>query len=270
MKLHFAFTSIIGFSVAATWLSLPCTLRADTAVVQQVKEESPAAIQSFTRSLFVRGYKLRMDSKGDSKTLTFIYDLEAGKRYRLDPKRKEVYVADLSYQAKVLQGTLILQQIKSSIRPTGSDLEIDGIRCREFEFDLQAPAPVYHSRQIILHDAGTACLSLHVTGATELTSFVREARKRGYFSAAALFSPTDSVLGAFFYGDESDAMLMFSISKSEPESRSGPLEASPFARMEIKTVSVKTQTFPDDTFRIPPDWKVKQDSLPPSEIRIFR
>ncbi len=270
MKFRISLKRVIRLSGTATLLFIPLGALGDTSIVQQVKEESPAGTESSTRTVRVRGLKLRLDSAYDSKTISYIYDLETGKRYRLDPRKREVYIANLSSHAKELQGGLILEQIQISIRPTGSESEIHGVRCREFIFDLQAPGITYHARQLFLHDTGTVYISEHVHGAYELTNFVREARKRGFLSAAALFSPTDSALGAFFYGDESKAMLMTSQSKSEPESRPGPLEAAPFSQRQINTVSVKTEVIPDESFEIPSNWKVKKDPLPPGGLRIFR
>jgi len=66
--------------------------------VQQVKHNGAALTESHTRTLQVKGLKMRMESRRGSETYTYIYDLEAGKRYRLVPKHKEVFVAELAAQ----------------------------------------------------------------------------------------------------------------------------------------------------------------------------
>ena len=47
---------------------------------------------------------MRAEFNHGSETYIYIYDLEAGRKYRLDPKRKEAFVADLASQSEQWQG----------------------------------------------------------------------------------------------------------------------------------------------------------------------
>jgi len=72
--------------------------------VQQVKTDGNMVTDSRTRILQVKGLKMRAEFNHGSETYIYIYDLEAGRKYRLDPKRKEAFVADLASQSEQWQG----------------------------------------------------------------------------------------------------------------------------------------------------------------------
>jgi hypothetical protein len=82
---------------------------------------------------------MQVDFEGHSGSSIQIYDLEAGKRFRLDAMKKEVFVMDLAAESERWKGMLVLEHLRKVINPTGQHLEVGGVGCDEYTFDLQAP-----------------------------------------------------------------------------------------------------------------------------------
>jgi hypothetical protein len=250
----------VGVFFSAAMLVLAASVSADISVVQQVKLGGNVGPESYTRMLQVKGLKMRVEARKGSETYITIYDLEAGTRYRLDAKRKEAFVADLGSESEDWQEGLLMKNMRREIKATGKKVEINGIACDEYTFDLQVPTRPYHLKQMLAHDGGTACVSQAVPNGNEFTNFVHEAQKRGYLRAAAACSPTYSAIGAYFYGDEPNAVVLSSDAKSA--SVYGPLPLSNglmFTTWTLKILSIQQDPLPEDIFQIPTDWKVKKE-----------
>jgi hypothetical protein len=255
--------------LAAALASLPSAVSADTSIVQQVKHNGAALTESHTRTLQVKGLKMRVESRRGSETYTYIYDLEAGKGYRLDPKHKEVFVGDLAAQSRELEDVWLVKDMQKAIKPTGKKAEIGGLACDEYLVAMQAPGERNHGRQMVLHDTGTLCVSQSIPSGVEFTHFVHEAQKRGYTSLAASCSASRSPLGAYLYDEQSNLMVLSAKTKSFAEGVPGKPSDMVFIETSMTVVAINSDLIPEDAFQIPTDWKVKKDSQPVSGIRIL-
>ena len=58
-----------------------------------------------------------------------IYDLESGKRFRLDPKHKVAFVADLKAHSDQQQNQIVAKDLKREVQLTGAKHEFRGAAC---------------------------------------------------------------------------------------------------------------------------------------------
>ncbi len=211
----------------------PVQLRADVTVAQQVKQGGVLPTEVWTRKLRIKGLKMRVDALMGKKSYVTIYDLETGKRFRLDPKRKEALVMDLAALSEELRGSVIPSKLARQIHETGNKKEIVGTTCEEYTFDLQAPTARVRGMSAIQHDQGTVCLSQNIPEGVEFTNFIHEAKKRGYSDAAAVCSPTVSSIGSYFYGQEPNVMVLSSKADRRGISNSCRLEGQEGQQVDV-------------------------------------
>ena len=250
----------LGAYIGLVILILPATSHADVSVTQQAKSSGNGPSGGWTKSFRIKGLRLRLESQHGSDTSVYIYDLEAGKRYRLDPKRKEIFVDDLESRGLQWRSGLLMENRRKVIKSTGGKTIVGGRECDEYTFDLQAPTRPSHGIQEILHDTGTVCVSQTIPGGAEFTRFVQEAQKRGYISAAAVCSPTTSPVGAFFYGEQPNVVVLSS--KSESAYDGGPLHSMTGVETSVTVTAIDSDPIPDEAFQIPLDWKTKKETEP--------
>jgi len=114
---------------------------------------------------------------------------------------------------------------------------------------------------MIFHDTGTVCVSQTVPNGNEFANFVHEVQNRGYLASAAACSPTNSPVGAYFYGEEPNVMVLSAKTKSAYEGVLVP-HGMILTESTMKIVATQPDPVPEDIFQIPSDWKVKKDSRP--------
>ena len=241
----------------------PMHMLADTTLVEQGVASGRQPKTAWTKTLRIKGSKMRVDSNNGSETHVYVYDLEAGKKYRLDEKKKQVFVTDLAKEGERMKGTIMLQSLRKVIKPTGRQLIVSGLACDEYTFDLQAPSPLWHGANMILHDHGTVCVTQVIPAGKDVMDFIHKARKRGYLSVQIDFGPPVSPIGPSFYGEQANALVLSSTAGSEYEGGIlldvGGLD-SVDTRMTV--TSINTEPLADGVFEIPSEWKMKKEVEP--------
>ena len=240
---------ITAFAMLCSALLVP-PVRADVSATYQIKQSGFWSFENHTRTLRVKGLKLRLETKGPMQRVT-IYDLETGKRYRPDPRHRQIFVMDLKAAGKRELEHVAVNRLKRKLRATGNKREIIGSACEEFAFELQAP-----SVRSNLRDSGIACISTTNPAGAEIVNFVNEAKKRGYATAAALWSPYYSPICSFFYMDEQNTLVV----SAKIESLEVFLAGADW-RMDSTTTLTELNLSPisDELFRLPSDWKLRED-----------
>lgn len=241
----------------------PIQVWGDVTVTQHGKLGGTAPNEVWTRKLRIKGLKMRVETLYGKKTRVIkIYDLETGKRFRLNPQRKEAFVLDLAPLSEHWRGRVIPKNLARAIHPTGNKTESLGTSCDEYTFDLQAPLAPSDRMNAILHDTGTVCVSQSISSGVEFTNFVHEAKNRGYTAAAAVCSPTVSSIGFYFYGDEPNVMVLFA--KTESAYEGGPggiLHGITTVENTMSVTEISSDAIPDEEFKVPADWKIRKDSM---------
>jgi len=242
----------------------PIRLRADITVTQ-ITQGGIAPGEVWTRKLRIKGLKMRVESVSGKESYITIYDLETGKRIRLNPQRREAHVIDLKplselhlkFQAKPIK-------LARVIHATGKKRDLRGASCEEYTFDLQVSTlpwagvtPVIP----ILQDTGTVCVSQNIPGGVEFTNFVHEAKKRGFTAAASACGPIFSSIGFYFYGDEPNVMVL--LARTESDIGVVPVGIHSRVQSTMSVTEINSEAIPDEGFRVPVDWTVKKDTLLP-------
>lgn len=240
---------------------LPACLSADVSITEQGTRRGSVPKAAWTRTLRIKGLKMRVDYDLGSGGDVYIYDLEAGKRYRLDAQKKEAFILDLPAESERSKVSLMFQSLRKVIKSTGKKLEVGGLACDEYTFDLQVPVrSLPQGLGMILHDHGRVCVSQVIPSGVEFASFVHEIRKRGYLPAVSTCSPSDSPIGTFFYGDQPNVLVLSVKSESvfevDPQIAIGVTSWVEFTKA---LVAVNSDPIPDEIFQIPADWKVKNE-----------
>ena len=249
---------IVGFMLCVAAFSV----RADIRVSQNVTEILGKATRAGTRTIEIKGLKMRLETGQGTESRVTIYDLESGKRFRLSTSSKEVFELDLGPVSKRWKEGIVQSKMHRLIRPSGGKYEISGLPCEEYTFDFQAPISLDgHEPKQIAHDSGTVCLSQNIPAAAEFASFVHEAKRRGYILAVAILSPTFSPIGSYFFGEELNVMVLSAVTKLGYDSYPGAQNSRSTAIEETWTVTeIRSDSISDEHFRVPPDWKLKRDS----------
>ena len=249
--------------VAFVLCLLPIPVLADATIEQQGLGSGWGPKTSWTRTLSIKGTKMRIDAVHDSESSVYIYDLEAGKRYRLDQKKHQIFVQDLAEESKREKEYLIYKHMRKIIKPTGRQLQIAGSACDEFTFDLQAPTRPMGGASSVLHDHGTVCASQVIPAGKDVINFVHEAMRRGYQAAASIFSPSGPQIGPYFYGDQTNVLLLSANSESEYEGgHTLDVGGMGSSKSGTKLTAVNSNPIPDEMFQIPIDWKMKKEPTP--------
>ena len=105
-------------------------------------------------------------------------------------------------------------------------------------------------------------MSQTIPSGVEFTHFVHEAQKRGYTSVAAYCSPSESALGAYFYDEQPNLLVLSAKTKSATDGVLGVSSGMLFVESSLTVVAISSDLIPEDAFQIPSDWKVKKDSQP--------
>lgn len=238
------------------------SVHADIRVNQNVTRTSGKATHTGTRTIEIKGLKMRLETGQGTESRVTIYDLESGKRFRLSNSSKEVFELDLGRVSKRWKEMIVQNKMQRVVRASGGKYGVSGLPCDEYTFDFQAPVwrDGYEPKQIA-HDSGTVCLSHDIPAGAEFASFVHEAKKRGYVLAVAILSPTFSPIGSYFFGEESNVMVLSAVTKSGYDSYSSAHNPEPTGFEETLTVTeINSNSISDEHFRVPLDWKLKRDS----------
>jgi hypothetical protein len=241
-------------------LSMPHLVSADVTVNQQGYKFGDRSVALWTRTIQVKGLKMRADFRKGSQRAIRIYDLVAARRYLLDPAKKVAFELDLRKDRDVTKDQIDLKQLRRLIQATGNKDEINGIACDEYTFDLQVPIHYSLGFSILKHDFGTVCVSQSLQPGIEFTNFVREAIKRGFNVPAGICSPTEPGIGHLFYGDQPNVMVLSAKAMSDYLNNAGPGGFNQKIRIEndMAVASIQSDPIPDETFRVPADWKIKK------------
>jgi hypothetical protein len=82
-------------------LFLPVPVSADVSIVLEGQaSRGKVTSEPSTKTLRIKGLKMRVENRHGSDVRVTIYDLELGKRFRLDPARREISIVDLKAVGK--------------------------------------------------------------------------------------------------------------------------------------------------------------------------
>lgn len=237
--------------------------KADVSMKRHVKERG-AVSGEWTSQVRIKGLKMRIEATKDGEDFISVWDLSSGEVYRLWPKRKEFSIVDLKTASEKRKGNFLPEKLSRVVKATGKKMQIEGAICEEYRLDLQAPSTPSHGIVWILRDSGTVCVSQTMPEGIEIANFVLEAKKRGYELAAEALSPSPTRLGSYYYGEQSNVVMLAAHTESRVDGPGSSVELSAATDITYSlTVSeIKSEPIPDEEFQIPAGWKQVKDSSP--------
>jgi hypothetical protein len=233
-------------------------MRADV-TVSQTGKLTGAVAEEYTKKIRVKGLKMRVDSLPGKESRVLIYNLETGKKFRLDAVRRVAFVSDLVPFNRQADGGVVTAKIVRSISPTGKQSEVMGKSCTEYTFELRIPHALSSGGSTLERDSGTVCVSQSLAEGLELTNFVHEAKRRDYAQAAASLTPTNTTVdGIYFYGDEPNVVVLFAKTRTIFEhGLTVALNSMPPLENTMKVTEINSDAIPEEMFQIPVGWKIK-------------
>jgi len=235
--------------------------RADVLMTQHGKRVGYPS-EKWTRTLRIKGLRMRVDGTKNGNEFIIIYDLNSGKAYQLYPKHKEAIVVDLKLASATPNGRLP-DEFRRSIKETGNKKDIGGVNCNEYKLDFQVSvAKPRHLGDEVLNTNGTFCVSQTTPEGVEVANFVQEAMKRGYGVATSLLSPTQSSFGSYLFDQEPNMLVVGSTIETRIKTTfvQGKSEFMGTATDTLTTSEIKSESISDEYFQIPNDWKQKQST----------
>jgi hypothetical protein len=233
---------------------------ADVRVKERLTFKDLHGSREVNRTIEIKGLQMRIEDEASATVM--IYSVEAGKRFRFDAPKKEVFVLDLLSASKDMEDAVTQKKLSRELRPSGKKSRVAGQDCDEYTFELQAP---YHSGgapPTHLWDRGTVCVSSVAAAGSDFTSFIREAMKRGYVRAVMPISPSLSPIGPYFFGQDTNLFVLGARTESSFKSEQIPPPRIPPAERKAIITEIRSDMIPDEDFQIPVDWKLGKDKDP--------
>jgi hypothetical protein len=229
---------------------------ADVRIKERLTFKDSKTSHEMNRTIEIKGLQMRIED--ESSGTVMIYSVEAGKRFRFDAPKKEVFVLDLLSASKHMEDSVEQKKLSRELRPSGKKSKVVGQDCDEYTFELQAPylsgrAPVTH-----LWDRGTVCVSTTAAG-SDFSNFIREAMKRGYARAVLPISPSLSPIGPYFFGQDMNLFVLGARTESSFKSDKIPPPTIPAVERKAIITEIRSDMIPDEEFQIPVGWKLRKD-----------
>lgn len=243
-------------------------LLADVRVKERITFKDLRGSREVNRIIEIKDLQMRIE--GEASSTVMIYSVEAGKRFRLDASKKEVFVLDLLADSRHMEESFTQKKLSRELQANGKKSRVAGQECDEYTFELQAPfvaRGLHFPSEVVGHhitylwDRGTVCLST-VTGAgSDFSNFIREALKRGYSSAVLPISPTLSPIGPYFFEQDTNLFVLGARTESSFKYDIPPSDLPRNLPLEKKAIitEISSDMIPDEDFKIPADWKLSRD-----------
>ena len=247
----------IGLVSCLTAVSVSADVRITEHGTMSLQSKQSSGKRAWTRIIEIKGQRMRLESGEGAEPRGTIYDLDSGKRFRLAPSSREVLVLDLGKVSIRWRKQVRVEQLSRQVRPSGAQREVLNLPCTEFTFDFLAPASLPNHQ--IAHDRGTVCVTDTAPAGVEFASFVHEARKRGFDLVVATLSPTFSPIGSYFWGDESNFIVLSGMTASGYDANPGAHVESFAYESAWMVTEISSDPIPNERFDIPNGWKQKRD-----------
>lgn len=254
--------------VAALAVTVP--LGADVTIVQTTTGKGgPIGLDGESTS-YLKGARMRVDSRVKGKDTTTIIDLEKQQFIALNHEKKEAEVTDMSAVAKSLQ-VFKAEDIKARVTPTGNKKQILGYAAQEYEMAVALPfQPPKEGgggaeMSMAITMGGPVWVSKEAPGFADFEAFYRAAADKGLFFTdprAAKASPGQAKGMVELYRQMAKAGVPL-VSQMEIKFEGGGPMAGLMSKMGganfVSTVTkITTDAIEDAKFEIPAGYKVKQ------------
>jgi hypothetical protein len=254
--------------VAALAVAVP--LRADVTIVQTTTGKGgPVGLDGESTS-YLKGARMRVDSRVRGKDTTTIIDLEKQQFIALDHGKKEAEVTDMSAVARSLQ-VFKAEDIKARVTPTGNKKQILGYDAAEYEMNVVVPFQIPEDgggggdMQLSVSMGGPVWVSKDAPGMADYQAFYRAAAEKGFVLGdprQAKAAPGQARGMMELYRKMAEAGVPLVTTMQMKFEGGGPMAGmmSKMGGMNITTTVTKITEGPidDAMFAVPAGFKVKQ------------
>jgi hypothetical protein len=229
---------------------------ADVTITQRLGANGQNPQSDWTRKIFIKGMKLKIESQRGKKVFVTVYDLEAGQEMVWESKAKVANVFDLAAESAKLEKRM--KTVRTSIQPMGQSKQALGVSCEQFKYEIIVSPPQMYSP--VNHETGTLCVARDTPGSKDFAEFAEAAKNKGYFLGSvgngdipdtALFSAAAELEGL--------AIERFGKSEFQLGVGAGASNIFPTDVFHIIVTSITMDPIADEEFSIPSGRKIHKD-----------
>jgi hypothetical protein len=147
---------------------------ADVTLVETLSVTAGGKALQGTRTTFISGARMRIDTALSTQTAATVFDVPAGSIISLDAKARRAEFHDISARNAELEKEYPRARADASLAPAGASREIAGVKCDEREFTIRVPMTKDGSMALVL--TGKACIASGSGGEVDYRTFADAAR----------------------------------------------------------------------------------------------
>jgi hypothetical protein len=150
-------------------------VHADVTIVETISVTAGGKTLQGTRTTFISGARMRIDTALSTQTAATIFDLPAGSIINLDAKARRAEVRDIAARNAELEKEYPRARADASFGLAGASREIAGMKCDEHAFTIRVPMTKDGDIALVL--TGTACIASGSRSETDYRTFADAARE---------------------------------------------------------------------------------------------
>ncbi len=220
---------------------------------------------STTSTTYIKGLKMRGDTTAGKKNLSTIFDVDAQKMYILDVEDKEAKVWDMAAFASKLSATVSPEGMQASMTPNGQTKTVSGQNTEGYDINIVVPT-VVAGMEMTIRLTGTTWIAKGAPGSADYSGFYQGAAEKGWIFSdprAAEGAPGQARAMAQMYTEfaRTGGIPYETLMDVKPEgggAMGGLMAKVGGMQTTTTTDSVDTGPLADDLFRVPADYKIKQ------------
>ncbi|MBI2833870.1 MAG: hypothetical protein HYX76_05520 [Acidobacteria bacterium] len=248
-------------ALACASLLAVTSLRADVTITSTNSGTGLGRVAAGQSVTFIKAKKMRLDTSVAGRTVSSIFDAEAGKMIILNPEKREATVMDATKLANM--PGISPEKITARLTPNGQTKEVAGVTTNGYDLmiavPMQSPAP--GQPEMTMEMSGTVWIAKDAPGTAEYTQFFVAAAKAGMFvgGSGAAVGPQGAAMSQMNKMFADAGGIPYS-TKLEMKLKGSPQMAAMMGQMggtgfETTVVSISTDPVADEKFTIPAGWK---------------
>ena len=164
-------------------LALAVPARADVKMTQAVEGKGMGISGNTVTVTYIKGLKMRSDSKTGDTTRTTIFDVENQKMYIFDSKKKEADVWDMADFGKQIGSIADPAEMTASFKPNGQTKQIGGKSAAGYDMNISMPSTMgdpKNGMKMIVTLSGPTWIVKGAPGTADFQKFYNAAAERGF------------------------------------------------------------------------------------------
>lgn len=219
---------------------------------------------------YIKGNKMRSDSKMGDKIQTTIFDIDTQKMYIFDSGKKEADVWDMATFGAEIAKNVDAENMKVSFKPNGQTKQIAGHTATGYDVEVTVPAAMGGNKDMtmVITLSGPQWIVKNAPGSADYMRFYKAATEKGWVfmnPQAAKNSPGQAKAMAQMYKEFAEAGGIAYESEMQIKMGAGGGGGGPMAglfaklgnmTMSTAVQSVETGALSDDLFVPPAGYKL--------------